>query len=339
MEGHGFMKLRLASILVMVCSVPLFACGGDSGDGDGDFEIDPAGTDTGFVAATISVPETSGQAGTFALDIDGNGSEENSLGQSLGLLGGMGIDLQGSVTDSVNAGSVIVLANLKATAFDNATGVGMTFYLGENPGTTPCTDEADPLTCGQHLTGGSTFDVSAGSPPDALVGGQILGGAFETKKAGSVTLELELVEGQPKIVVNLIGARTKFSVDASGTTITNGILGGAISSDDVETNILPLVVDLVQETVMEDCTLGPPDCCVDGSTGETLLNLFDPQDEGADCMVTDQQVRDNNIVASIVAPDLDLFDANGDFNPNDDEVNDAISLGLGFTGVTATFTP
>ncbi len=331
------MKLRLASLLSLLCVVPLVACGG-GGDGDGDFTVDPNGTDSGFVAATISVPASSGQAGAFALDIDGDNDADNSLGQSLGLLGGMGIDLQGSVGDSVNAGSVIILANLKATALDNANGVGLTFHLGSNPSTAPCTDPEISDTCGKHLDGATSFDVDPAGPSDALIGGQLLGGGFETKKSGTVRLELELVSGQPKIVINLIGARAQFSVSAAGDMLMDGILGGAITEAEAQTNILPVIVGLVRTTVMEDCTLGPPMCCPDG-TGKTLLDLFDPDDEGADCQVSAMQVENNAIVSSILSPDIDLLDASGAFNPLDDGVDDSISLGLGFTGVKATFTP
>ena len=51
------------------------------------------------------------------------------------------------------------------------------------------------------------------------------------------------------------------------------------------------------------------------------------------------ELRNNDLVSSLLSPDVDLFDENGDFNPRTDEVKDALSFGLGFTAVPASFEP
>ena len=50
------------------------------------------------------------------------------------------------------------------------------------------------------------------------------------------------------------------------------------------------------------------------------------------------KLRENDLISSLLAPDVDLLDADGKFNPRTDMVNDALSLGIGFTGVGGSFT-
>lgn len=325
------MNARLASaVSVATASMFLLACGGD--DGGGGDTVDPNGTDTQYVADSVQVPASGGQASSLGLDLDGDDISDNALGQNLSILVSQGIDLQGAINEAVDAGTIIVLANLKATALDNATGVGISFYLGDNPNPEPCTDPDDITTCGQHLSGDASFDIAANSPSDALIVGQLINGAFETTASGDVTLELDLL-GET-LVLNLIAARTAFNASANG--LASGRLGGAITEDEARNNILPVLVTLVTGLVAADCMGTEDPCCTGGSTGAVLYDVFDTDD---DCAVSDAEVENNDLVNTILSPDLDLLDASGNLNPNSDEVNDSISLGLGFSAVGAVFTP
>jgi hypothetical protein len=58
--------------------------------------------------------------------------------------------------------------------------------------------------------------------------------------------------------------------------------------------------------------------------------LFDAND---DMVITDEEVRTNPLVQGVLAPDLDLFEANGD--PGQDGEEDALSVGFGFETVKA----
>ncbi len=330
------MKRRLTSLFSIFC-IPMMACGSDGGDGGGGggFEIDPAGTHTQYVADTVSIPAKSGQAGLFALDIDKDGRPDNGLGGTLSALANSGnIDLQAAVTDGVNAGSIIVLADLQATALDSASGVGISFYLGENPNPAACTDVTMPNTCGKHLMGDASFGVAAGSPSDALIGGALIGGKFETQAPGTVALSLNLVDGQAPLEVKLIGAHTEFSVKADGT-MSGGKLVGAITKDDADNKLLPAISKLITDLIADDCMGTDPTCCTAGSTGETLLNLI--KDPDKDCKVTTEEIAANPIISSLLAPDVDMLNGTT-FDPGVDEIDDAISLGLGFSTVGATFT-
>ena len=90
---------------------------------------------------------------------------------------------------------------------------------------------------------------------------------------------------------------------------------------------------------MERCLNEAPPCCDEGSTGETLVDLFDEEPEpSGDCTITLDELKNNDLISSLLAPDVDLFDADGNFNPRQDMVKDSLSLGVGFSAVGAVFT-
>ena len=332
-------------ILASAMSLTVAACGGgddDPGEPPMQEAVDPAGTDTTFVVDELLLPTTATQANMFGLNLDGDdqGRPDNALGSILSTLASQSDgDLQGSVDTQINDGGIIMLANVKATDLTMATGVGMWIYLGENPSVDPC-DDIDDMICGNHFETNTTFDISADSPTDALVAGTVLGGQF-TGGPGQITVELSLIEGS-SLKLDLIGAQIEVQ-QMSATGLLSGKIGGAITKKALDTTVLPTLVDFMADTFADDCTGTAPPCCDDGSTGQTLMDLFDEDDS---CDVDLEELQNNSLISSLLAPDVDLLDCpTPDSDPDDctffprvDEVKDALSLGIGFSAVPATFT-
>jgi hypothetical protein len=79
--------------------------------------------------------------------------------------------------------------------------------------------------------------------------------------------------------------------------------------------------------IVRDCTMlsSPPGCgCVANSTGKTLLGLFDTNPQ--DCVVTSTEIQNNSLIVSLLAPDVMI------------EGQPALSFGVGYTAIGATFT-
>jgi hypothetical protein len=329
-------------VIATMMSASLIACGGGGDDDDdgGNQTVDPTGTNSQYVMSEILLPTTAAQANQYGLNLDGDeqGRPDNALGQILSTLANQSgdVDLQGAIDEQVADGSIIILANIKATALTMASGVGVWIFLGANPSPAACTDVND-MTCGKHLTGSASFDLDAASPTDALLVGQIVGGKLNAGP-GNVTIQISLVEGGDSLTLNLIGARLEIG-SVSATGLMSGKLGGAVTDADLQNNILPALNDILADTINEDCTgtaTSTDACgCAEGATGRTLLDLFDEDDT---CDVTLQELKDNSLISSLLAPDVDLLDGSGNFNPRSDGVKDSLSLGLAFTGVGATFT-
>ena len=335
-------------VMAAALSMAAVACGGggdDDDDGNMQPPVDPTGTNYQYVVDHINMPTTAAQASMFGLNLDGDeqGRPDNALGQILSTLAGQAggdFDLQGSIDEQVNDGSIILLANVKATSLTTANGVGAWIFLGDTPSTAPCTSDTD-TTCRGHLDGSTSFGISPESPGanDALISGQIVGGQM-TGGPGNVTIEISLVSGEDTgIVVDLVGARMKIS-SVSETALTGGILGGAVTEDALNDDIMPALHGILSDTIGQDCTGTAAPCCEDGSTGQLLIDLFDESDP-QDCMVTLEELKSNSLISSLLAPDVDLFDGDpnaGNYSPRTDGVKDSLSLGIGFSAVPATFT-
>lgn len=331
--------MRLAkrlSVLTLASMLPLAACGGEEAGPEAC--TDPQGTDYTYVVNDVQVPTTLPEATEIALDLDGAAPDkDNALGKVLATLAGQAnIDVTTAVSEALNRGDVILLVDVKTESLATAACAGVGVYLGANPNPAPC-DGVDDLVCGNHLDGTGTFDIAADSPTDTTINGQIVGGKFAlgpNDKPGNFTIELNLLEGNP-ITLNLVGARVEIQSVAE-TGLMSGVLGGAITQADLQTSILPTVETLVDDAVAVDCAGAAPPCCTAGSAGETIINLFDADDS---CDISLDEIQNNDLIKTLLAPDVDLLDAAGALNPNVDGEAESLSLGLGFSAVPATFTP
>lgn len=330
---------QLSSLgLAASLSVGLVACGGSDGD-DGNFiqpDIDEAGTHNTFVVNGIEVPASGKEASAIGLDLNADGIVDNALGGLLGAIATIapGLDLQAGVDDQLASGSFILLNSVKATDLSNANGVGSFFFFGENPQPAACTDPLDIGTCGKHLAGTGAFDITAASPKDAVIVGTLTNGVLKAGP-GSVAIELAIDENTT-LDLDLIGARLEATVSADG--VMSGRLAGAITKEDVDSKIIPAITDLITSLIEADCTdPEPPSCnCEDNSSGGVILTTFDTDKS---CDVSLEEFKANSLIdATLRKPDLDLLDADGNFNPGQDDLKDSLSLGVGLTAVKGTFT-
>lgn len=353
--------VKRVPLLVLALSVSLgaAACGG-GGDDDDDDTVNPDGTHYQYVLDDLLMPTTATEANAYGLNLDDDpqGRPDNALGQILSTLANQSdFDLQGTVDTQIMEGDIIILTDMQTTSLTTATGVGVWVYLGANPSPDPCTDANDTV-CGHHLDGSGSFGVDPTSPTDAVIVGQLVAGKYDGGP-GNVTIEISLVEGEDTgIVINLIGAKMEIG-SVTDSTMSNGKLGGAVTEEDLDGEIMPELHTILNNTITDDCSGEPVDCpgadcrpcgCEEGATGRTLLDLFDeyttPGDGIPDCKVDFQELLDNSLISSLLAPDVDLLDCSNasdpphdcEYSPRTDEIKDSLSLGVGFSAVTGTFT-
>jgi hypothetical protein len=328
----------MASIRLLYClfAVSLVACGGG-----GEDQPTPEGPHYAYVASKLSVPTNNNQAREFGLDLNGDKTVDNQLGMVLGTLAGQGFDVQGTIDQAIAEASIILLADFQSSSFDSTSAAGLQIKLGDmetpaacnagetykctlaggaecNSGDTGCTCAG----CGKHLTGAGTFTISASSPDNAAVAGKVVGGTF-TGGPGDITLQIALGSAQG-IELDLIGARAK-ATGITETGMTSLIIAGALTKEDLDGKVIPAIHAQIAPIITEDCpTPAAADCgCVAGSTGKTILNLFDTMPK--DCGVTVDEIKNNTLIQSLLAPDVKI---NG---------KDALSLGIKAVAVKGTF--
>lgn len=319
-----------------LASIPalLLACGGDDGA-----TCPPKGDHT-FVIDTLSVPRSVDQAASLGLDVDGkendtNRGVDNALGRSLAALSET-LDIPGAVDQGVDDGSIVLLANLRAGDLDTAECAEVGLYFGAAPDPAPCADAGD-TTCRRHLDGNASFEISPDSPTDTVIAGHIEAGGFQMgpeHAPGRLIIPLPVLGNAEPVALELIGARISIeSVSEDG--LMTGVVAGAVPMAVLDDTVLPALHQSIEAAVAADCTGTAPECCTPDSAGDGALNFFDTD---GDCAVAYDEFRNSFTVSLLINPDVDLLDENGDFRPNSDSNNDALSLGMGFTATTATFT-
>jgi hypothetical protein len=298
------------------------ACGGGGGD---DVEP-PSGEHFFYVADTVQVPTNNTEAATIGLHVAGDGNDvQNSLGMVLATLTSMGFDIQGTIDETIAEGGIILLYDIQTPDFVASKGSGFKVDLGVAPSPEPCTDPADPSTCGQHLTGNGQFDIDDSSPDNAPLEGRIAGGTF-TAGPGDLTLQIAL--GGGPISLDLIGAKIK-ATGVSDTGVEQVILGGAVSEEVLQTKVIPSIQEQLVPLLLDSC--GPeagrvaPLCGCNTSTGQTVIRIFDKTPAGnGDCKISVEELQNNQLIQSLLSPDVTI---NGVA---------ALSIGISTTAVKAT---
>lgn len=280
-----------------------------------------------YVFDQIFLPTTATLANQYSFNVDSDpiGRPDNAFGQILStIVASSDLDIQAGMNARIASGDVLDLADVEATSLVAADGVHLRTFLGEDADVPP--NPAD------NFSGTETFVIRADSPTDSDVAGVVTAGHFDLGP-GELTIELVGFAGEP-LVVPLIGARVAGDITADG--IANGKLGGGIPEEKLDEVIIPSLAEGLQASIDAECAGAPPNCCPPGSSGETLLDLFD---ENNDCTITLVELQDNSLISSLLAPDVDLLDSNNGnvFSPRTDGIKDSLSLGIGFTAVGANF--
>jgi hypothetical protein len=278
------------------------------------------GPHTHYIVDKITVPATMQQAKDLGLDISGDGVVDNKLGAAMAFLASQGFPIQATVDTAIDHGQALLLVDVQAEMLSSGAASFVT-WKGTNANPAPCTNAQD-MVCRHHLTGTGTFDLAADTWQDTPLIGSIAAGAFDAGP-GDLTLQFPLFPGMP-VEVTLLGSKvhaTGLAADAIGASI----LGGAISQNDINTKLLPAVATGFIAILSRDCTGSPPPgCgCVAGSTGATIISVFDANH---DCAVSAMELANNNLIQTLLGPDVTINGMAG------------TSFGVGFTAVKGTFT-
>ena len=264
-----------------------------------------------FVTSKLLVPTTQEQIQTFSLNVDEDSQKkpDNKFGELITLLttAAPTLELQSTLDQAVTTGQVVSLHLVQADDFMNDQNVSWSIFLGQKTQAAPVFDGTDKFTLDSATPNNSPII-------GALTNGHFVGGP------GKAQIQILLLGEQ--VEVRLIGVRLEADFSTSGCV--DGKIGGGITVDEFRSNLLPAIADGLNQMIKAD----------KGSTN-TLLQAFDADNNGS---ITTQELENNPLLMLAVSPDLDLLDASGNFNPNQDGVKDSYSVGLGFTCVPATFT-
>lgn len=275
-----------------------------------------------FVINTLTLP-TGPNEYTYDFNHDGH-TPQNKIGALLaGFSSQFPPDRQPQVAleQTMKKGDIILLFAIYAKAMQDSAPSNIWAFLGEG---LDLTDGPQP---------GGTFSVDTShSPTNAYFGGTIASSkaSFGGDDA-SLMLNLPILPGT-NVNVTLRAVRTTFTVGSDGNSMQSGIVTGAIDQQELTENVLPEAARLLDAevatcTARRDGGTVTADCgCPDGV--KILVTLFDTDHN---CVITESEVTNNPIVQSVLTPDVKLKTC-----PTSAAC--ALSAGVAFTGVNATFT-
>jgi hypothetical protein len=267
---------------------------------------------------TLAIPGTNAEATAYAIDLNGDGSADNAFGAVLSALtSGLNTDVPGATSAGVGLGTVVHLVELRSSdaAFASDAAATATWYVGEATPGPPLFDGSD------------AFRFDAGFAPARFVAA-LVGGSFTSANPVTTTAPVDLTVrvalGGLTVALPLQGARLKFTVTPTG--LAQGQVNGSIRQSDIDTIFVPALAVTLDGIVQAD---------PQSATAMTLRGLFDTNP--ADGVISVDEVATSPLIGSILAPDVDIRDANGNYAPNPANTSrDALSLGFGFTAVTST---
>ncbi|MEP6861825.1 MAG: hypothetical protein ABJE66_14455 [Deltaproteobacteria bacterium] len=275
-----------------------------------------------FVIDHQHLPTNNTEARTYGLDLNGDAVVDNQLGMVNAAIAGMGFSAQPVLDHAIDTGSVEILADLEAADLTTAAQATFTLFDGTNAMPAPCNGSSD-TTCRHHLAGTATFDLAAGSPHDPALAGSIAAGVVT---AGPGTLHLRTNAFGSMVDLHLFGARVRLSSPTEASVMT-GVIAGAITQQEIDTSLLPPLQISLTAQIGLDCSAltSPPGCgCTSGSSGATMISLFDTNQ---DCAVSLAEIKSSSLLASLLAPDVTI------------DAMPALSVGVGVSAVHAAFTP
>jgi hypothetical protein len=279
----------------------------------------PEGDTYQFVVDSIHLPEGAVDAQSLGFDLDGDPQcrPDNSLGQILSTVFNW-LDTPGNeiLADSIADGRIVHLVSVRSTSLADAEGVSVSVYIGVDT-------DGDPT---DNFSGAETFDIDA-QIASVSMPGNIIDGVI-TAELGTVPLQIALPGVDEPFVMSLNAPRLRATIEDG---VLEAGLGGSLTEKQVHDELLVVAWTAFDGIIADDC---PNGACTPDTRGETLVDLFDTDGDGA---VALDEFRTNDLVLLLVAPDVDLNDQAGAHNPRCDGVNESSSVGVSFTAVPAVF--
>jgi hypothetical protein len=271
----------------------------------------------GHAVDVLDLPNSNAEANAYAIDLDGDGSPENQFASLLTVLASnLDTDLGAATQLEITAGRIVHLVELRSSdpAFANDAAAVATWYAGLP---TP----APPL-----FDGSDTFRYDPAFDPARFVA-PLVAGSFVSANPATTTapvlLGVRIQIGAYITELPLQGARLKFT--ATATDLVQGQINGSISAEDIDSVFVPTLALAFDDAVQAD---------PQSSRSMQLLQVFDTSP--TDGRISVDEVRNQSVIQSLLVPDVDIRDAQGNYAPNPANTGpDSLSFGFGFTAVVS----
>ena len=306
--------MRTIKLCITVC-LPLLlavACSDDStgnnldgGGGAADGGADTGGGGPSALQAVVNKLLLPKSEKEYAADLDGDGKQENQVGKLMAAFKALNptYDAQADFNKFIADGKLLMLFDLKATGIANDANARLKFYLGVD------TDG----NAKNNFSGSAKLKVDPKGPKGLELKATI---ANRKLTAGPGTMSVPVPVGQTPTVVSLKATRVTATLATTG--MASGKIIGAIPQADVDNKLVPALAGAL-DTTWKDKDTQP--------STKKLLDGFDMDGDGT---ISGKDLKNNAIVGMLFSADVDL---------DGDKTKDALSMGVGFAGVTCKIQP
>jgi hypothetical protein len=287
-----------------ICTAEMPGCDSDC---DGVMS-NPTGSYRHYVQHELRVPRTSSQSASYAMDVDLDGDPENAVGSLLAVLGQNGGDPAAASSAAVTRGDLLHLYSFRADDLVTDQCADVRLFTAKQ-------------VAGPDFSGAGSFEIAGTSSLGQRFYGGLAGGRFAGgPPPRSALVQIVLYRDGSVVNLPLWGARLGVMVTENGC---DGRIGGGVQPADLDATFVPAYADAYNDIVQAG-----------GPNAAAVRGVFDKDGDG---YISTDEVKTGSVTQALFQPDLDLFDADGNYHPFGDGVKDAISVGLGFGCVKAVF--
>ena len=278
------------------------------------------GAITKWVVTSLTLPQAADDA---RLDLNGDGTPDNQLGNLFRAFAAQNIDAQVALTAALDSGTLVQLLS----------------FQSDDPNLTTDASARAIWYVGQPTAGGfGGPHAVSGATPGAAFTGALAGASYSSENPVTThtpvagVIELRLFPTTALVALPLNGMHVQWSF--TGTSqIVAGQINGSIRKTDVDNILIPALADAFNAVISADTS---------SILAQQLDGLFDTGGCGAavagDYHIDLCEVSTNAIISSLLAPDVQIYNASGGYAPNPaNTTRDAVSFGVSFTAVPTTF--
>ena len=180
-----------------------------------------------FVVNSIHVPNSSSDARSLGVDLNGDGTADNALGAFFVVLQQQGLAVQAEVDAAIAAGTMEHLLRVSSRDTTLTQDAGATVDWDVGAGSAPF---PGPYTIdNSFVAGGFT--------------GQIAGATFTSLSPATMTVPvgvtLKARLGGTSVILHLNGAARRFTASGGVPTLVAGRIAGSLTASDVQNSLVP----------------------------------------------------------------------------------------------------
>ena len=281
-----------------------------------------------YVVSTVHFPHKSSED---AYDLNGDGQPDDQWGQLVGGFQGTDTDIDGNEQAAIAAGTIVQLATLASTdpTLMNDPHASTTLLAGVSQKT--------------DFSGAGHFVVDP-TIPGGTANGTLASGIFASADPATTStpttylLKIAFMDTTP-VVLPLNGVHIRWQAQSGPPArLVAGQINGSIKETDIQKYLVPAIARALTAIVQAN----PPK-----PSSMQLESLFDgggcTNPDGSKAQAHDKiidpcEVSQNAEVGSLLAPDVQIYDAIGKYAPNPANTKpDSFSFGFAFEAVQAQY--